>query len=119
MSTLRFMLAAAALLGLTVTGTVHAQEGTPQPQARQQAPSQSMPAEDSQSGLPSFGDLDKAHRGYLTRGDIPKDVEGLKPLRAHFQEADSNGNGRLDANEYAAYAATQAPASKKTPGSPP
>jgi hypothetical protein len=53
--------------------------------------------------VPSFDSLDKAHRGYLKRSDIPKDVESLKQLRAHFAEADRDGNGRLTPDEYATY----------------
>jgi hypothetical protein len=115
MPTLPFMLVTTALLGLTMSATVPAQQA-PQSQTQQQAPAQ--PAGDNQSALPSFGDLDKEHHGYLTRSEIPKDVEGLKSLRAHFRESDSNGNGRLEPSEYAAYVEAQAPASSKAPGSP-
>lgn len=67
---------------------------------------QSMPAAAAgDSGLPAFEDLDKNHHGYLSRSDIPKDVDGLKPLRMHFAEADANSNGRLEKDEYQAYVA--------------
>lgn len=59
------------------------------------------------SGLPAFDELDKTHQGYLNRRDIPKDVEGLSSLRAHFIEYDKDQNGRLSPDEYAAYAASQ------------
>jgi hypothetical protein len=59
------------------------------------------------SSLPGFDELDKAHQGYLNRRDIPKDVEGLSSLRAHFIEYDKDQNGRLSPDEYAAYAASQ------------
>jgi len=52
---------------------------------------------------PSFDSLDKEHHGYLKRSDIPKDAEALKNLRAHFPDADKDGNGRLSPAEYAAY----------------
>jgi hypothetical protein len=55
--------------------------------------------------IPSFEDLDKAHRGFLTRADLPKDVEALKPLRMHLADSDTNGNGRLEKDEYATYVA--------------
>ncbi len=34
---------------------------------------------------------------------MPKDNEALKPLRAHFNEADQNHDGRVDKSEYDAY----------------
>lgn len=68
--------------------------------AQQAAP---MPGQDG--GVPAFGDLDKNHDGRLSRGEIPKDVETLKPLRAHFREADLDGNGTLSEQEYAKYTA--------------
>lgn len=45
------------------------------------------------SDTPSFDDLDKNHDGKLTRSEIPKDIEPLKQLRAHFREADRDGSG--------------------------
>ncbi len=68
--------------------------------------SPSPAASSDSTSAPSFGELDKANRGYLTRSDIPKDVESLKSLRAHFDEADTDKNGRLSKSEYAAYVAT-------------
>lgn len=73
-------------------GAAHAQQ-EPRP----------SPQPTGHADVPSFGELDKSQHGYLTRGDIPKDVEGLKALRAHFREADKDGNGRLTPDEYAAY----------------
>lgn len=67
------------------------------------------------SGLPSFRSLDRHHRGYLTRNDIPKDAEGMQELRAHFRENDRDHNGRLNPNEYAVYVMNQAPAYEPTP----
>lgn len=57
------------------------------------------------SDTPSFDDLDKNHDGKLTRSEIPKDVESLKQLRAHFREADRDGNGSLSQEEYQEYVA--------------
>jgi hypothetical protein len=34
-------------------------------------------------------------------------VEALKQLRAHFNEADRNGNGALEPEEYAAYTSSR------------
>jgi hypothetical protein len=106
MQSSRIMLAAAVLFTLGAA-SVCAQETPNAPTA----PAPSMPraasAEQPQPGLPSFDDLDKAHHGYLSRADLPKDVEGLKPLRAHFADYDKNRNGRLDPDEYAAYGATR------------
>lgn len=55
------------------------------------------------SGTPSFGEVDKDHDGKVVRSEIPKDVEALKQLRAHFREADQDGNGSLSADEYQRY----------------
>jgi glucose/arabinose dehydrogenase len=108
----------ATLLGLAMNTMAHAQQTpTPQPMPQQQPQPQPQPqpmpdaptTTTAPSGLPSFDELDKAHHGYLNRRDIPSDVDALKPLRAHFMEADSDGNGRLDPKEYAAYAAAHAP----------
>lgn len=54
-------------------------------------------------GAPSFDELDKDHKGSIGRSDIPKDVEALKQLRAHFGEADADHNGRLSPAEYNSY----------------
>ena len=110
MQSSRIMLATAVLFTLSAA-PVYAQETptSPAPEPAPTTPAPSMPSAVSaqQSGLPSFGDLDKAHHGYLSRADLPKEVEGLKPLRAHFMDYDKNQNGRLDPDEYAAFAATQ------------
>lgn len=55
------------------------------------------------SKVPSFEDLDANHDGKLVRSEIPKDVEALKQLRAHFREADRDGNGSLSKEEYERY----------------
>jgi hypothetical protein len=104
----RIMLATAVLFTLSAA-SVCAQETPAAPAPAPATPAPSMPSAVSaeQSGLPSFDELDKAHQGYISRADLPKDVEGLKPLRAHFMDYDKNQNGRLDPDEYAAYAATQ------------
>lgn len=64
-------------------------------------PAQSAPSDSG--GAPSFDELDKDHKGSISRGDIPKDVEALKQLRAHFGEADADHNGRLSPAEYNSY----------------
>lgn len=55
------------------------------------------------TNAPSFGDLDKNHDGKLVRSEIPKDEPALKQLRAHFHEADLDGNGSLSKEEYQRY----------------
>lgn len=82
----------------------------PKPQALPQAQS-SNPAASAQdaNGTPSFDQLDTNHDGKLTRSEIPRDVPALQQLRAHFMEADSDGNGSLKPNEYAAYTASSTP----------
>jgi hypothetical protein len=52
---------------------------------------------------PSFEELDKNHDGKLVRSEMPKDVDALKQLRAHFREADLDGNGSLSKEEYQRY----------------
>lgn len=52
---------------------------------------------------PSFEDLDKNHDGKLVRSEIPRDEPSLKQLRAHFHEADLDGNGSLSKEKYQRY----------------
>ena len=54
------------------------------------------------SGAPAFSDISK-HGKSIKRSDVPKDVDALKELRAHFPEADANHDGRVDKGEYDAY----------------
>ena len=88
---------------LSIGATVCAQQTPP----ALPTSSASQAATDGQSGLPAFDELDKSHHGYLSRRDIPKDVAGLGPLRAHFKEFDKDNNGRMSPNEYAGYVATR------------
>ncbi|UPG93293.1 EF-hand domain-containing protein [Luteibacter aegosomatissinici] len=75
----------------------------PQVEASGQSPHASTPGASGEStGAPAYADLDKDGKG-ITRGQVPKDVEALKQLRAHFGEADLDHNGRLSAAEYNAY----------------
>jgi hypothetical protein len=104
MQSARIMLATAVLFTLSAA-SVCAQQTPAAPTTTASSIPGTAGAEPS--GLPSFDDLDKAHHGYLNRSDLPKDVEGLKPLRAHFMDYDKNQNGRLDPDEYAAYASTR------------
>lgn len=53
------------------------------------------------SGAPAFSSLNDGKP--LRRGDVPKDVDALKELRAHFDEADTNHDGKVDEGEYGAY----------------
>ncbi len=52
---------------------------------------------------PSFEDLDKNGDGKVVRSEVPKDIDALKQLRAHFREADLDGNGSLPQEEYQRY----------------
>ncbi|WP_158880750.1 hypothetical protein [Rhodanobacter sp. L36] len=87
------LVAAAFLLGAAYSPTSPA------------SPWQGQASAANDQAIPSFEDLDKTHRGFLTRADIPKDVEALKPLRMHLADSDANGNGRLEKSEYGAYVA--------------
>ncbi|WP_250623463.1 EF-hand domain-containing protein [Pinirhizobacter soli] len=89
---LRHVLAAGAIATLLAGPAFALQEARGAPSA----------ASDS-STAPSFDELDKDHKGSISRGDIPKDVESLKQLRAHFGEADQDHNGRLSPAEYNTY----------------
>ncbi|PWK87616.1 EF-hand domain-containing protein [Fulvimonas soli] len=95
------------LAGLLLAGTASARQTTPPPtnppSLPPPAPEQQPMPQQAPAGVPSFDSLDTAHRGYLKRSDIPRDVESLQQLRAHFPEADRDGNGRLTPDEYAAY----------------
>jgi hypothetical protein len=106
------VLAMAAVFSLTTAA--FAQDQQPPSAPEQAAPATT--ANNSSSGLPSFSDLDKQNHGALSRSDIPKNVEGLKSLRAHFAESDTDHNGRISPSEYAAYAQSQMPASMKPVG---
>jgi hypothetical protein len=53
-------------------------------------------------GAPAFSEISKDGKG-IKRSDIPKDVDALKQLRAHFPEADLNHDGKVDKGEYDAY----------------
>ncbi|KRE88332.1 hypothetical protein ASG87_06860 [Frateuria sp. Soil773] len=99
------------LLGLPLAAA-GAQEAPPQsPPPQQPQPTTMTPATPTtnQVQVPGFGDLDKAHRGYLDRSDIPKDVESLRDLRMHFNDADLNHDGLLTPDEYGAYTGPKAP----------
>ncbi|GAA0908384.1 hypothetical protein GCM10009552_17580 [Rothia nasimurium] len=95
-----------ALIAVFFAGTASAQQigasGAPVPRASPSA-SQAVPGSGSDNGAPPFSDLDKSGKGFITRGDVPKDIDALKPLRAHFNEADQNHDGRVDKAEYDAY----------------
>jgi hypothetical protein len=98
-------------LCLLAAGPASAQSTQPQPQP-QPTPMQSPPstptnAPPGSSDAPPFGELDTNHDGKLSRSEIPRNVEALKQLRAHFNEADRNGNGSLEPDEYAAYTASR------------
>ncbi len=113
MQSSKTMLIMAAVIGLSA-GTL-AQASPPAPSLSQQAEPASA-ASGNESALPSFDELDKQHHGVLSRSDIPKDIPGLKSLRSHFAESDTDHNGRLSPGEYAAYVQNQRPASEKPQG---
>lgn len=89
-----------ALFGLAMAGAVQAQD-TPQPASP--PPAVAPPGAPAHTGAPPFEQLDTNHDGKLSRSEIPKNVDALKQLRAHFNEADINGNGTLDPGEYSSY----------------
>jgi hypothetical protein len=96
------------LAGALASGAALAQQASPQ--AAPPPPQEKLPtalpdagAPQADSAAPAFSDLDKKGKGYIQRSDIPKDNEALKQLRAHFNEADQDHNGRVDASEYNAY----------------
>jgi hypothetical protein len=76
--------------------------------AAQSAPASPMPAgqaaaDQGDKPTPTFDALDAKHRGYLQRSDLPKDIQALAKLRAHFTEADVNHDGHISRDEYDAY----------------
>jgi len=77
-----------ALVACLSAGVAFAQENAPQTQS-------------GDSGAPAFSSLNDGKP--IRRGDVPKDVDALKELRAHFNEADTNHDGRVDEGEYNAY----------------
>lgn len=101
-------LAAGALLSLSLGMAANVDAQT--------APAASPTSSDSSSALPSFDSLDKRHHGQLSRGDIPKDVEGLRDLRNHFVQYDKDNNGHINALEYSRYERAHIPESKLKPG---
>lgn len=96
-----------ALIALLFTGTATAQQKIGASQApgpgRTVERGQAAPGSTTDSGAPAFSELDKDNKGYIKRSDVPKDVDALKQLRAHFNEADQNHDGRVDKAEYDAY----------------
>jgi hypothetical protein len=97
MSHLRLFVALTAVSALTMAGTTLAQStaaSTPVGNATGVAPPKPTP---------TFKELDKKGRGYLLRSDLPKDIEGLTKLRAHYAEADVNQDGRISRDEYDVY----------------
>jgi hypothetical protein len=77
-----------ALVACLSTGVAFAQENAPQ-------------AQSGDSGAPDFSSLNDGKP--IRRSDVPKDVDALKELRAHFNEADRDHNGQVDKAEYDAY----------------
>jgi hypothetical protein len=90
----RLILAASLGLGLIVAGSALAQD-TAKPAAVPPSADRSQPA-----GKPDFATLEKNHRGYLLRSDVP---HSMKHLRLHYDEADYNHDGRLSEAEYVGY----------------
>ncbi|MDR6936381.1 hypothetical protein [Luteibacter sp. 3190] len=77
-----------ALLATLGTGAAFA-HGTPQDDA-------------GKSGAPAFSEVSKDGK-YVKRSDLPKDNDAVKELRAHYNEADTNHDGKVDKGEYDAY----------------
>lgn len=98
-----------ALLALLSCGAAHAQQQispadsrvlSAPPQTASQPPQVRLasPSPDA----PDFMELAKG-KGYITRADIPKNEPTLDQLRLHFNEADTDHNGRVDEREYGVY----------------
>lgn len=81
-----------------------AHQSMPTPSIRQMRGAPNL----EENHIPPFGKLDANEDQQLSRGEIPKDVEELKTLRSHFQEADKDHNGRLSPLEYNSYLASRA-----------
>jgi hypothetical protein len=97
----RFIVLSAA--GVLFAGSALAQHtgASWAPPARAQTNSPELRGTDA----PAFVDIVKKHPGYLDRSDVPKDDKTLASLRLHFKEADVNGDGHVDEQEYRAYMA--------------
>lgn len=108
---MRYQFMFMAFLGLAASPLLQAQaQSNPAAASSQQAPvsdsdakPQSAFAKPVKEGAPAFAELDKKGRGSLRRSDIPKDVDALKLLRAHFDQFDLDHSGSLNASEYANY----------------
>jgi hypothetical protein len=99
----RSILSMVLMAGMTTVALAQQQSA---PAAAAASPVQQAPAATaagSGNGAPSFAELDPQGKGSLQRKDIPKDAEALKTLRAHFSEADTNHDGKVDKGEYDAY----------------
>lgn len=92
-----------ALIAVFFAGTASALPLVGSPPNAPQNTSQASSGSGDDNGAPDFSTLDKDGKGYIKRGDVPKDVDALKALRAHFNEADQNHDGRVDKSEYEAY----------------
>jgi hypothetical protein len=97
MNHIRLFVALTAVSALTMVGTTFAQSTAASPPAGNGA------AVAPSTPTPTFKELDKKGRGYLLRSDLPKDIDGLTKLRAHYTEADVNQDGRISREEYDLY----------------
>lgn len=98
MKCMRFIVLSAA--GVFFAGSAFAQLSQA-PAARAQPVNAAIMGTDA----PAFVDIPKRHPGYLERSDVPRNDKTLAILRAHFKEADANGDGHVDEQEYRAYMA--------------
>lgn len=79
-----------AALGLGLATVASAQEPPPEPYMEEPAP---------ETDAVSFDSLDRNMDGFLTRDEIPPG----HPLESDFNEADTDGDGRLSREEFEAY----------------
>lgn len=103
---MRFQIVFMAVLGLAAALLVPAQAEASQPQQSSLSRPDNKPslfAQPARAGAPTFADLDKKGEGALHRSDIPKGVEALKQLRAHFDQYDTDHGGSLSPHEYEIY----------------
>lgn len=88
----------ALVLGCALAGSAAAQATAAQ--AKRPAADSALASRTASPTKQPFDKLDKEHRDYLVRSDIPS---SMRDLRIHYTEADFDHDGRLSRAEYAHY----------------